>query len=94
MDEIILRFPDSLAPVIFKNLDDKSLTRSKHVSRSISSLLNKEVFFWKRIIQKYTNNIVTFKDSWRMVVNKAGKNNTKDSLVTVVEFLSGAGENQ
>ena len=67
MDEIILRFPDSLAPMIFKNLDDKSLTRSKHVSRSISSFLNKEVFFWKRIIQKYTIELKEFEEMWKEV---------------------------
>ena len=71
MDEIILRFP-GLAQGIFNNLDDKSLTKTKRVSRSISSFIDREGLFWKRIIQKYANNIDNFKDSWRAVMKKAG----------------------
>ena len=69
MDLIILRFP-GLAQLILKKLDDQSLANSKNVSRSITLFLNREAFFWKRIIQKYTNNIDDFKDSWKAVTNK------------------------
>ena len=87
MEIIILRFP-GLAQQIFNKLDDQSLSNSKNVSRSISSFMNREVFFLKRIIQKYTNNIDDFKDAWRTVLNKAGKNNVQELAFAVNHFLS------
>ena len=87
MDGIVLRFP-GLAQGIFNNLDDESLSKSKYMSRSISLLMNRDVFFWKRIIQKYTKNIDDFKDTWRTVMNKAGQNNLKELAFAVKHFLS------
>ena len=54
MEEIIIRFP-VLAQEIFKNLDDKSLAKSKSTSRVWYSFMDTEKFYWHRIIKKYSN---------------------------------------
>ena len=87
MNEIILRFPD-LAKRIFNKLDDESLAKCKNMSRSWFSYMNREVSFWKRIIQKYTNNINKFKDAWRCVMTKAGLENVKELAMAVKHYLS------
>ena len=55
MDELLSRFPD-IADDIFESLDDESLVRCKEASRSISSFMEEDNKFWKRIIKKYLHN--------------------------------------
>ena len=87
MNEIILRFPD-LAKRILNQLDNESLAKCKNVSRSWSSYMNRDISFWKRIIQKYTNNIREFKDTWRCIMTKAGLENIKEIAMAVKHFIS------
>ena len=87
MNEIILRFPD-LAKRIFNQLDNESLAKCKNVSRSWSSYMNRDISFWKRIIQKYIDNIREFKDTWRCVMTKAGLENIKELAMVVKHYLS------
>ena len=53
METFFARFPD-VAVKIFDNIDDKSLAISKTIGRPCSTYLNGEIFFWRRIIKKYT----------------------------------------
>ena len=53
MEAFFARFPD-VAVKIFDNIDDKSLAISKTIGRPSSTYLNGEIFFWRRIIKKYT----------------------------------------
>ena len=70
MDQLLSRFPD-IAEDIFENLDDESLVRCKEASRSMSSFLDEDNKFWKRIIRKYLNNLETndFKKSWDVLID-------------------------
>ena len=72
MEEILSRFPD-IAEDIFESLDDESLVRCKETSRSISSFMEEDTKFWKRIIRKYLHNInfpsSTFKKSWETLMD-------------------------
>ena len=55
MDELLSRFPD-IAEDIFESLGDESLVHCKEASRSISSFIEEDNKFWKRIIRKYLYN--------------------------------------
>ena len=71
MDELLSRFPD-IAEDIFESLDDESLVRCKESSRSISSFMEENTKFWKRIITKYLDNLYshpTFDKSWESLMD-------------------------
>ena len=50
--------------------------------------MKNEIFFWKRIIQKYTDNIKHFKQSWKAVLYKAGLDHTRELAYAVNAFFS------
>ena len=74
MDELLSRFPD-IAEDVFESLNDESLVQCKEASRSISSFMEEDTKFWKRIIRKYLHNIEflyphsTFKKSWEILMD-------------------------
>ena len=71
MDQLLARFPD-IAEDIFENLDDESLVRCKEASRSLSSFMDEDTKFWKRIIRKYLHNqeeTNSFKKSWESLID-------------------------
>ena len=71
MDELLSRFPD-LAEDLFENLDDESLLNCKEACRSMSSFLDDNTKFWKRIIRKYLHynqETANFKGSWEMLMD-------------------------
>ena len=74
MDELLSRFPD-IAEDVFESLDDESLVQCKEASRSISSFMEEDTKFWKRIIRKYLHNIEflnphsTFKKNWEILMD-------------------------
>ena len=70
MDELLSRFPD-LAEDMFENLDDESLINCKEACRLMSSFLDNNTKFWKRIIKKYLQNQETadFKGSWEILMD-------------------------
>ena len=55
MDELLSRFPD-IAEDIFESLSDETIVHCKETSRSISSFMEEDNKFWKRIIRKYLHN--------------------------------------
>ena len=76
MDELLSRFPD-IAEDVFESLNHESLVQCKEASRSISSFIEEDTKFWKRIIRKYLHNIYphstslhsTFKKSWEILMD-------------------------
>ena len=71
MDELLSRFPD-LAEDMFENLDDESLLNCKEACRSMSSFLDNNTKFWKRIIRKYlqcNQESADFKGSWEILMD-------------------------
>ena len=71
MDELLSRFPD-IAEDIFESLDDESIVHCKEASRSISSFMEEDNKFWKRIIRKYLHNeeeTNSFKKSWESLID-------------------------
>ena len=55
MEIFFKRFPLA-SKMILRNLDNQSLVRSKEVSREVSEILDKERFYWIRIIAKHIEN--------------------------------------
>ena len=67
MDELLSRFPD-IAEEIFESLNDESLIHCKEVSRWISSFMDEDTKFWKRIIRKLHYSQKTA-DDWRILMD-------------------------
>ena len=82
-----MRVPN-VAKEIFNNLNDEDLIKSKEASRIWSTFMNEEIFFWKRIITKLIGGYIDFKETWKIVLKKAGLNRTKELANTVKFFLS------
>ena len=71
MDQLLAKFPD-IAEDIFENLDDESLVQCKEASRALSSFMDEDIKFWKRIIRKYLHNqeeTENFKKSWESLID-------------------------
>ena len=70
MDIFCTKYPTA-SEAILKNLDDKSLARSKKVSREISSFMDeKGRIFWIRSIKNLKENFKGGEESWKQVANK------------------------
>ena len=70
MENYIRRLP-FVGAMIFYNLDDQILAKSKEISREISKFIKNERFYWIRIIQKYN-------EKWRAVINKVAIEDLKE----------------
>ena len=82
--EIVSKRFSIASKMIFKNLDDQSLIRSKEASKNIAAFLENERFYWISIIKKYCahGKFNWSKESWKEVVSK--------SPVGIVKELAGA----
>ena len=54
MEVLTRRFP-LIIRMVFKNLDNQSITHSKCASRTFAEFLDNERFFWIRVIKKYVD---------------------------------------
>ena len=52
MEDVIQRFPN-ISPQIFENLDDESLVLCREVCKAWKSCIDREKFYWIRIIMSY-----------------------------------------
>ena len=71
-EEFCSRFPERIGEIM-SLVDDETLIRSKMASHKIAQLLDKERFFWIRIIITYNGNFIQFNSLWGKVVKKAPK---------------------
>ena len=69
MEDLCRRFP-LVAQNVFANLDDKSLTDCKVVSKVSYYVLNNERFFWIRIIKRYFPNQSQFYEEWKTAISR------------------------
>ena len=63
------RFP-MIADMIFKNLDDESLSTCKMASRNINSFIKDERFFWLRQIGRYNKHFQEFQMTWNKTLKQ------------------------
>ena len=84
LDEMMLRFPHIVQDV-FKELDNKSLTNCRDVSRASCDFIDNKKFYWIRKIQ----NCVSMKEFWRhwkKVLRNTPTEDIKEIFVTVKQF--------
>lgn len=67
--ELFKRFPH-IGESILNKLDNQSLINCKEASQELSEFLEKESFFWIRILTNYSKHYDTFLDFWKMAVNR------------------------
>ena len=87
MDDILIRFP-AIGQTILKQLDNKSLVKSKEVSQIWHSFLDNDSLIWKRKIKSYTKNQFEFYEIWNMVTRRVSVHILKDFAMTVEDFFT------
>ena len=88
MEDIILIFPD-LAESIFGQLDNKTLTNCKKVSRNWCEFIDNKKIPWIRRINKYEKNMKTFHEDWKKAVTRTSTKNVKDLALACEDFFKG-----
>ena len=76
-----------VSELIIKNLDGKSLAKSKEASREISKFLENEKFFFLTIIKNYNSNFKGFEDSLNKVIHKTPVKIMKQLSIAVQIFF-------
>ena len=85
MDEILAVFP-FLGQDIFNQLNAQSLDQCRDVSKFWRKFLDNNSLFWKRRIQKITQNQRKFKKDWKLVTTKVSTDTLKELAFAVEEF--------
>ena len=71
---------------ILNNVDDKTLINFKEAGRDNAAFLEKERFYWIRIIKRYNWLIGELQEVWRKVVRKTPLEIIKELAVSVYQF--------
>ena len=85
LDEMMLRFPHIVKDV-FKELDKKSLTNCRNVSRACCDFIDDEKFYLVRKIQNYVF-MKNFLKQWQKVLRNTPTETIKTIFVTVKQFV-------
>ena len=85
--DLFKRFPH-IGQSILNNLDNQSLINCKEASQELSEFLEKERFFWIRILTNYSKHYDTFLDFWKMAVNRASIEIVRNLAVTTKTFFT------
>jgi ankyrin repeat protein len=86
IDVMIARFPHVVTD-IFKELDDKTLTTCRNVSRLCCDYIDSEKFLWVRIIQSYRKNIGISYPCWNKVLKNTPIELVKEFSVSTQQFF-------
>ena len=85
MEELCQRFP-SIAQKIMNDVENKTLINFKESSKITYNYLEKERFYWIRIIQKYKCLIGKLHDVWKKIVTKTPPEIIKELAIAVHQF--------
>ena len=69
MEDLCQRIP-SVAVMIFKNMNNESLIKSKEASSELSQFMHNERFYWIRIIMKYNGCFLEYQTMWNKILEK------------------------
>ena len=69
MEDLCQRIP-CVAVMIFKNLNNQSLIKSKEASSELSQFMLNERFYWLRIIMKNDKSFLEYQALWKKVLEK------------------------
>ena len=87
MELLCQRFP-LMAQKIMNHVDDQTLINFKEAGRNNAEFLEKERFYWIRIIQSYNCLIGKYQEVWNKVVSKTPIEIIKELAVAVHQFPS------
>ena len=85
LDEMMLRFPH-IVQDIFQELDDKSLTNCRNVSKACCDFIDNEKFYLVRKIQNCVS-MNEFQQQWKKVLRNIPTESTKKIFVAVEQFV-------
>ena len=85
--ELFKRFPH-IGESILNKLDNQSLINCKEASQELSEFLEKERFFWIRILTNYSKHYDTFLDFWKMAVNRTSIEIVRHLAVATKAFFT------
>ena len=85
MDELCQRFP-LMAQKIMNHVDDETLINFKEADRKNNEFLQKERFYWIRIIKRYSCLFGELQEVWKKVVSKTPIEIIKELAAAVHEF--------
>ena len=85
LDEIMLRFPHVVQGV-FEELDDKTLTKCRNLSRSYCDFIEDEKFYWVRKIQNCVR-MTKFQEQWNNVLKNIPTQDAKEIFVIIGHFF-------
>ena len=85
MEEVCQRFP-LIAQKILNNVDNETLLNFKEAGRNNAAFLEKERFYWIRIIQRYNCLLGELQYVWKKVVSKTPVGIIKELAVAVHQF--------
>ena len=83
IDTMLSRFP-AVAEDIFKELNNKSLTKCRKVSVQWQNFIDNQKFIWLRRILKYNGSMTEFSDHWKRIITNTSTDHIKE-LSTVIE---------
>ena len=87
MEDLCQRIP-CVAVMIFKNLNDQSLIKSKEASSEISQFMLNERFYWLRFIMNYNKNFLEYQALWKKFVEKTPMDIIQQIAVAVQTFFT------
>ena len=85
MDELCQRFP-LIVQKIMNHVDNETLINFKEAGRNNATFLEKERFYWTRIIQRYNCLFGKLQDVWAKVIKKTSVEIIKELAVAVHQF--------
>ena len=85
MDELCQRFP-LMVQKIMNHVDNETLINFKEAGRNNATFLEKERFYWIRIIKKNNSLTGNFEGDWRKVVIRTPVGMVKELALTVHGF--------
>ena len=85
MEEICQRFP-LIAQKILNHVDNETLINFNEAGRNNTAFMEKERFYWIRIIKRYNCLIGELQEVWKKVVNKTPVEIVKELAVAVHQF--------
>ena len=88
MDELIERIP-SIAQLVFKELDNESLTKCKEISPIWKNSVDNQKEIWIRRIRLRSEKFKEFRNLWNSVISKTSVERVKDLGLAVQKAFEG-----
>ena len=86
IDTMLSRFP-AVAEDIFKELNNKSLTKCRKVSVQWQNFIDNQKFIWLRRILKYNASMTEFSDHWKLMITNTSTDHVKEFSTVMEPFF-------